>query len=459
MDSFSPECRDAVPRTAPPADGRPATRSRSLPPWLSLGLSLGRSGLSRASGALWRALRRGLGHVLSVGSDPSLHAFLGAAGIETLNRWINNHIMVKQRQQRCRAQQPDDDTKTYLATHFCAHPFTTLETTHTGLAFVCCPVWLPTPIGTLDTDADSLWTGPVAQKIRESIIDGSFRYCDHRNCSFITNRALPHRESPEARAILDAYAAKGTVDRLPSYVTLSHDKSCNLSCPSCRSYVYVAAKPKQRALDRLTETAILPLLRHAERVNITGSGDPFGSNHFRNLIKRLAEPDFAGLRIDLHTNGQLWDERAWTELRLQGRVHYAQISIDAACAETYAIIRRGGSFERLLANLAFVRRLRESGEIAELEFSMVVQARNFREMPAFVALGRSFGADAVSFQMIRKRDIFSALEFEAAFIAAPDHADHQEFLEVLSDPALAAPGVRMGNVLAYVRHDEGRPHA
>lgn len=455
MESFTPERGDALPRAAIPAGGHESMQSIRLAPWLSRGLS---RGLSRTRAALGGALRRlGLEHILRLAGDPSVHALLGDARIETVNRWMNNHIMVKRRQRRCRVQRPDDDTGTYLATHFCPHPFTTLETTHTGLAFVCCPVWLPTPIGTLDTEAVSLWSGPAARQIRESIIDGSFRYCDHRNCSFISNRTLPHRESAEARAILDDYAAKGTVVRLPRYVTLSHDKSCNLSCPSCRSRVYVANKPKQAELDRLTETAILPLLRHAERVNITGSGDPFGSNHFRNLIQRLAEPDLAGLKIDLHTNGQLWDERAWTELRLQGRVHYAQISIDAACAKTYEMVRRGGSFERLLATLAFVRRLRESGEIAELEFSMVVQARNFREMPDFVALGRAFAADAVSFQMIRKRDIFSGREFEAAFIGNPDHVDYPEFLEVLRAPALAAPGVRMGNVLAYVRRDEGRP--
>jgi molybdenum cofactor biosynthesis enzyme MoaA len=453
MDPFSPDRSDSSGVATSPRGGRPAR------PWFDLAPNVSRR-LSRARAALRRTLGRlGFDHIMRLATSPSVHAFLGETRVEAVNRLINNHFMVKRRQGRCRAQRPDDDTKAYLATHFCPHPFTTLETTHTGLAFVCCPVWLPTPIGTLGTEAVSLWTSETAREIRDSIVDGSFRHCDHRHCSFITNRTLPLRDSEAARTILDDYAAKGTVDRLPRHVTLSHDKSCNLSCPSCRSRTYVANKAKQATLDGLTETAILPLLRHAERVNITGSGDPFGSNHFRNLLLRLSEPDFAALKIDLHTNGQLWDERAWTELELAGRVHYAQISIDAATAKTYAFVRRGGSFERLLANLAFVKRLREAGEIAELEFSMVVQARNFREMPDFVALGRAYGADAVSFQMIRKRDIFSAREFEAAFIGNPDHVDYAEFLEVLRAPELASPYVRSGNVLAYIRRDEDRRHA
>ncbi|MGH6864544.1 MAG: SPASM domain-containing protein, partial [Methylocella sp.] len=104
------------------------------------------------------------------------------------------------------------DTAAWLRSHFCPHPFTTLETTHTGMAFVCCPVWLPTPIGNLESDPVQLWNGPIAGQIRASITDGSFRYCDHLNCSRITNRSLPRRDSEEARAILKDFAAKGPAD-------------------------------------------------------------------------------------------------------------------------------------------------------------------------------------------------------------------------------------------------------
>ncbi|MBI3275619.1 MAG: radical SAM protein [Methylocystis sp.] len=223
--------------------------------------------------------------------------------------------------------------------------------------------------------------------------------------------------------------------------------------------VYVADKARQAKLDALTETSILPLLREADEVLITGSGDPFGSNHFRNLIKRLNGGEFPRLKIHLHTNGQLWNERAWQDLRLQGRVGSAHISIDAARPDTYAFVRRNGSFERLLRNLAFVKTLRESGEIAELIFSMVVQARNFGEMLEFVQLGRDYAADMVSFNMIRQRDIFSRDEFKEAFIGAPTHEAYAEFLSVLQSPELSSPLVHMGNVLAYAPAGWTRPQA
>lgn len=403
-----------------------------------------------------------------------LYAFFirrqNAPWLVATSHWIERNIMVKRRQKRCQSDftnSVNSDTETYLATHFCSNPFTTLETTHQGLAYMCCPIWLPTPIGRLDAGADEIWSGPTAQKIRDSIVDGSFRYCSRVHCSTIANHVLPSRDSQEAQEILKNYAASGRKAPPPKHVILSHDKSCNLTCPSCRSGLVVLDKARQAKLDALIERVIVPLLRGAESVNITGSGDPFGSNHFRNLIKRITNVregsanEFPHLKIDLHTNGQLWDRRAWNELGLASRVRGAHISIDATTPDTYAFARRGGGFERLLKNLEFVRELRRSGEISYLEFSMVVQSRNFREIPDFIQLGADYAADRVSFQMIRKRDLFSGDEHKEAFIGSPDHPDYQEFVALLRRqdifmPRPGGPDVHMGNVLSYV--SRATPH-
>ncbi len=382
-------------------------------------------------------------------AHPKFHALVGAERIEAIGGWIDNTFMLKRRQKRCREQQVDQSAKDYLKSRFCANPFQMIETTPTGLAYVCCPIWLPTPIGRLDTEPERLWNSDAAKRIRESILDGSFRYCSHLHCPAITGRALPSRDAPESRAIVEQYRKNPA--KLPGHLVLSHDKSCNLSCPSCRSSVYMADSRKQERLDELSERVLLPLMREAKSAMITGSGDPFGSKHFRNLIKRLNCGDFPRLRLDLISNGQLLDRRAWNELNLRGRVRYVQISIDAVQASTYAVVRRGGDFERLRRNLAFLRELRTSGEIGRLEFSMVVQTSNFREMPAFVKLGEEFAADLVIFNMIRQRDIFSREEYVEAFIGSPDHPQYDAFVETLKAPELAQPNVQIGNVLEYVR--------
>src|SRR5579872_5734486 len=97
-----------------------------------------------------------------------LYAFFGrqqnAPWLVNSSHWIERNIMVRRRQKRCEtdfvhSSHTNTDIESYLKTHFCGNPFTTLETTHQGLAYVCCPIWLPTPIGRLDSDPKELWTG------------------------------------------------------------------------------------------------------------------------------------------------------------------------------------------------------------------------------------------------------------------------------------------------------------
>jgi len=346
----------------------------------------------------------------------------------------------------------DEELDSYLRAHLCIEPFKTLETTPSGLAYLCCPAYLPVPVGNINTtDAASIWSGPAATELRKSIIDGSYQYCSRKHCGHITNRILADRDSPEAQKIISAHAT-GHLDELishPRQLILSHDQSCNLTCPSCRTNYIVAKSEEQARLEAVMENTILPLLKNAENVNVTGSGDPFGSKHFRHLLKRINKEEFPKLKIDLHTNGQLFDERAWRELGLKDFVGYVQISIDAANADTYKVVRRGGDFGRLLKNLQFVKQLRLSGQIRLLEFSMVVQARNFLEMPDFVRLGIEYAADQVSFHMIRNWGTFTEDDFREEFIGSSLHPRHKEFLAVLDEPMLSHPIVLMGNLLSY----------
>ena len=60
------------------------------------------------------------------------------------------------------------------------------------------------------------------------------------------------------------------------------------------------------------------------------------------------------------------------------------VSVDAARQDTYEVVRRGGSFDRLCRNLDFLGGLRAERRIDLLRLDFVVQALNFREMPEFV---------------------------------------------------------------------------
>ncbi|WP_158255278.1 SPASM domain-containing protein [Rhodoblastus acidophilus] len=350
------------------------------------------------------------------------------------------------------AQNPKE-LDAYLAEHFCAYPFEHFETVPDGNIFVCCPSYLPVPIGNLKKEtAERIWAGDAAQLLRESILDGSFRYCSRLHCGRISNRTLNLAKSHSAHSIKIKGGKQEPEEQdlaLPKVLVLSHDRSCNLACPSCRKDFIIAKKEEQTALNIFLEESIIPILSNARLINITGSGDPFGSNHFRALLKILNRDKYPHLQVDLHTNGQLFDERAWAELSLHGMVRNVEISIDAAKAETYAVVRRGGSFDRLLRNLKFISNLRKAGEIKQLAFSFVAQALNFEEMPAFVRMAEYYGVDRVEFNMIRNWGTFSAEEFSAEFIGSKFHPLYERFLEILESEEMSREIVSRGNLTLY----------
>ena len=252
-------------------------------------------------------------------------------------------------------ENPDAVVNEDLAEHFCSRPFEDFQLV-ADKAYLCCSTWLPVPIGDYRRETpEAIWNSATAQEVRRSILDGDFRYCSKLHCALLVNRSLPKRSEVTNRLHRQIMAERlTTLPWRPKRVLLSHDRSCNLSCPSCRQELVAAKKAEVARLNRLFETTIAPLLRDADSVHVTGSGDAFGSAHFRYVLKRLNRAEFPQLRLMLQTNGVLFDRKAWDELELEGLVHGVLVSIDAACRATYEVIRRGGSFDRLLDNLAFI---------------------------------------------------------------------------------------------------------
>jgi MoaA/NifB/PqqE/SkfB family radical SAM enzyme len=326
--------------------------------------------------------------------------------------------------------------ETNIVGRTCLRPWSHLELASTGNAYMCCPSWLPLSVGNIkQSSAAEIWNSDAANAIRKSVEDGSFRYCSKTQCPQITGGLLPKR-SAETDAALAVLAKRSG----PSRPTLSYDASCNLACPQCRRGFITANKEEQTEMDALFIPWIADVVKHADRLFLNGSGDVFGSKHSRALLAHLKRDEYPNLKFEIITNAQLFDERAYVELDLSGRIHALKISIDAARPETYKFVRRGGSFERLLENLAFLDGLRTSGrDRFRLEFFFVVSTPNFREMPEFVQLAKRFHADIALFTLLRSIGSFTDEEVSEWSVFNPQHRLHAEFLKVLEAPEMRDP--------------------
>jgi MoaA/NifB/PqqE/SkfB family radical SAM enzyme len=326
----------------------------------------------------------------------------------------------------------------------CHNPFEWFEIHPDGQVFACCPAWLKRPLGNLLTDdLDDIWNGSTARDLRRSIHDGSFRHCNRRRCPRLSKGTAPVGKfsDVEKGALRDVFEASQT--RLPwgpQKLNLCYDRSCNLACSTCRPGVYVASEEERRQAEYLSDRLQRELAPQARQLIISGTGDPFASSSYRRLLERFVPSDYPHLKsIHLHSNGLLWDSVAWQSMQAaQPFVRTAEISIDAASAETYSL-NRGGDFDRLLDNLTFLARL----PIA-ITLSFVVQQNNYREMADFVTLAQGFGF-AVYFSQLVNWGTFRREEFRRRALHLPDHPEHAAFRALLNEVA-GLQGVDIGNL-------------
>ena len=339
---------------------------------------------------------------------------------------------------------------------FCSKPFKWFEVTGfknpKGAVYMCCPGWLSTPIGNMQKQSvEEIWNGKKAQKIRRSILDGTFEYCNWVTCPFLQTVSGPVQKVFDVveEELKDVIAKDLVVLPYgPREINCSYDRSCNLSCPSCRVEVIIETQHEQQILN-IQEKLHKEAFKDARLIYITGSGDPFGSPYFSRLLRSMKIAEMPNRpTIRLHTNALLWTPRIWSQIphEVRNLIKNAEISIDAATSETYTLNRRGGEFSRLLENLEFISSLRKEGPLEEVTISMVVQENNFIEMPEFVRLGQRFQFDIVYFSQLVNWGTFSNEEFQRRAIHLPIHPRHSELAEVLNEDLLKDSIVYLGNL-------------
>lgn len=346
-----------------------------------------------------------------------------------------------------------------LAGKICTAPFEQLDVLEHS-AHQCCASWLQTSAGNLATTPWRLvWNSPAAQAVRASMFDGSFRYCNKTACPKIQANGLPDAATLAARSPFWADIvgqARCVLDEGPKVVNLAYDRTCNLACPSCRTERFAADEATRARFDTLQQTAILPMLKHAEVVFVTGSGDPFASKNFRQLMAALTPQDYPRLRFQIMTNGMLFSPRQWAEFpMLHGRVAMLKISIDAATGPTHEALRLGAKWDTMLDHMAFAGHLATMGQIDQFDLVFTVQHANFREMGHAVDLAQQVGATGIYFARMTNWGTFSAQDYARRAVFLPAHPDHAQFLEAMRDPRLHQPMVMLGDLAEFAPEGAG----
>jgi MoaA/NifB/PqqE/SkfB family radical SAM enzyme len=251
----------------------------------------------------------------------------------------------------------------------CTKPFLTIAIDSLTNCFLCdCEGWLPIPVGkVLDFwSIEEVFSCSSAKILQEDISQGHFSWCAVEHCGILENAIDPRNFS----------------------LSINIDESCNLHCPSCRRDPIMITQGeaydlKIKSIERILHW--LELFDKKIQISMSGSGDPLASLITRPLIKtQKLKPNQI---FSLGTNGLL------IKKQLQGQpifdnIRRFNISVDAGSADVYHDVRRPGKWEILIENLEF---LRDSGKSSITNLQFIVQNKNYKDLPAFVDLCKSFG--------------------------------------------------------------------
>ena len=326
-----------------------------------------------------------------------------------------------------------------LKNYICTAPFVNIEI-HNQAIFMCCPTWLPNNIAPdMEKPLDEVWNSEEAKEIRKSIHDGSYKYCDKKQCPFLSellnnkklnnvNPIVERKDTPSY--ITDNYNAEtGEMNVGPSVIQFAFDRTCNYKCPSCRVDLIVESS---KGIERVKATLLeieTKFAKYLSTMFITGSGDPFVSVGFRDFLRTFDPKKYPKLKnIHLHTNASMWNEKMWDSMKnVWPYVKSCEISIDAGTRETYENkTRLGGNWDNLIGNLHFIAKI---PVLKYIKTSFVVQDSNYAEMETFLKLMKSIFSKKVHvfFGKINNWDTFTEGQFKLKKVWDIDHPEHDFF--------------------------------
>ena len=303
----------------------------------------------------------------------------------------------------------------------CPRPFDTLLINKQGSCYLCeCTAWLPQSVGNIQTKSiEEILNSVTAAALRGSIADGSYRYCNEKQCSYL----LDARDDAPWRLTLPSKQIRN--------IRLAIDDSCNLSCPSCRTKKIFLSSGRSLKIRMDMADTVLEYMQsqsHPIHVHIGSDGDPFASLVYRHFMRRAE--NMSHLSFSIQTNGLLIKQMHHRIKNIFSRLRTLNVSIDGATKNTYEQMRRGGSHEKILDNLACIKEIKKQYGF-EFILHVVVQKDNYHEMTQMVDMAEQYGADRIWFNRITNWNTYA--NFAELDVAGENNALHSQYLDVLEN--------------------------
>lgn len=206
---------------------------------------------------------------------------------------------------------------------------------------------------------------------------------------FLANFALNHWEYAHGIHTLSTF---------PWNVAIPISDVCNARCTFCNSWLRGKRLLKLDDLERFS-----PVLKTAVMVSLEGHGEPLVHPQFREIVRSLRRMVDKRCRFSIITNGLLLEDHLDDVLALG--VNVFNVSLNAASPSVHEEVMGLGkdAFTKVIATLReLIRRGREmsASDRPAVNVSLVVTAMNIHEIPAFIQLAESMGANQVNLRTL-----------------------------------------------------------
>lgn len=319
----------------------------------------------------------------------------------------------------------------------CSSPFYFAQVNEKGYIYPCCKGWVVEHIGSiLYNTTEKLWHSTRARIFRLSVINRTYAFCRLDNCQL----------SETSKHDIDKFHEP---TKVPTWLALAYDQTCNLSCPSCRrgQYSLNNSKPHQNLYDRIEKSMTKGnWISESDTLVVSNSGESLFSNSYKKIL--FSNKRDKNKTVVIHSNGLLLTEKNLNKLCSRYDKIRIFISLDSINEETYKKLRRGSSLKILKKNLEYISRLKKEGKIQGVNIMAVVQKDNYMELPDLVKFTIELGFDCFDATRIFNFGSFTEEEFKEVSMYDENSNPKPELVEVLKDPIFKTTKIILqGNVL------------
>lgn len=189
-------------------------------------------------------------------------------------------------------------------------------------------------------------------------------------------------------------AASGVPLPSPTEAYFEVANRCNSKCVTCPITFSPQENAKQLSFEEFK--SLVDQLPNLHRAVMQGIGEPLLNRQLPSMIRHLKDRD---VYVVFNTNAALLTPRRQMEL-IESHLDELRVSLDGSTPETYLKVRGIPAFDRVVDNVASMKRMqRERGESTpRVSFWVTGMRENLHELPGVIDLAARIGVEEVYLQ-------------------------------------------------------------